>query len=96
MVITMISPKTEKQKTEASDGDNGNGPAAGSDESAENGEHAGGGEPAAAGKCSGRARQGPLIKETVSGKIMGATLAAAWEALSLNKVIWWADDFSVV
>lgn len=69
MVITMISPKTEKPKTEKqvmvimATG---------------HGEHAGGGEPAAAGKCSGHARQGPLIKETVSGKIMGISLAAAW------------------
>lgn len=63
------------------------GPAAGCDESAENGEGADGGEPSAAGKRSGRVRQGPLIVETVSGKITGAALTAAWEALSLNKVI---------
>lgn len=36
MVITMISPKTQKQKTEGIDGDYGNRPTAGSDESAEN------------------------------------------------------------
>lgn len=68
-------------------GDNGTGPTAGNDESAENGEGADGGEPAAAGKRSGRARQGPLIVETVSGKTTGTALFAAWEALSLNKVI---------
>lgn len=71
MVITMISPKLKSKKTRGASGDNGTGPTAGSDESAENGEGADGGEPAAAGKRSGRAWQGPLIAETVSGKITG-------------------------
>lgn len=89
MVITMISPKTEKKKNRKASGprgENGSGPAS-SDESAENGEGADGKQPAAAGKRSGRARQGPLIVEKVRGKMTGATLTAACEALSLNEVI---------
>ncbi|XP_074496274.1 immunoglobulin-like and fibronectin type III domain-containing protein 1.1 isoform X2 [Sebastes fasciatus] len=60
--------EVEEAVVEASgaSGGNGTGPAAGCDEVAENGEGADGGEPAAAGKRSGRARQGPLIVETVS------------------------------
>lgn len=54
------------------------------DESAENGEVADHDEPAAAGRRSGRVRQGPLIEETVSGKIIGTALTAAWEELSLK------------
>lgn len=84
MVITVISSKTEKGESGAS-GDNGTRPA-GSDESAANGEPEESDKPQAAGKHSGRARQGPLIGETVSGKITDAALTAAWEALSLNKV----------
>lgn len=90
MVITMISPKLKtKKKTEASgaSGDNGNGPTARSDEAAESGEGADSGEPATSGRRSGHARKGPLIVETVSGKITGAALIAAWEAQSLHKVI---------
>lgn len=60
---------------------------AGTDESAESGEAADADEPVAAGKRSGRARQGPLMVETVSGKITATVLIAAWEALSLNKGI---------
>lgn len=40
------------------------------------------------------ARQGPLMVETVSGKITGAALTAAWEALPLKKVISWVDDLA--
>lgn len=90
MVIMMIgNPKNHKvtnRKASDAGGGNGTGPA-GSDESAENGEDTDGGEPAAAGKRSGRARQGPLVEETVVGKTMGTALIAAWEALSWCKVI---------
>lgn len=43
----------------------------GSHESAENGEGADGGEPAAAGRRLRRMQRGPLILETVSGKMTG-------------------------
>lgn len=39
--------------------------------------------PAAAGKRSGSAQQGWLFDETLCGKITGAILTAAWEAISL-------------
>ncbi|GLD62995.1 immunoglobulin-like and fibronectin type III domain-containing protein 1 [Lates japonicus] len=66
--VEVEEPVVVAKNREASgaSGDNGTGPAAGSDESAENGVRADGGEPSAAGKRSGRARQGPLIEETVS------------------------------
>jgi len=79
--------KAKRREASGASGDHGSGPAAGCGESAANGEGAVGGEPAAAGRRSGRARRGPLIAETVSGKTTAAALTAAWEAPSLNEVI---------
>lgn len=82
MVFMMRSLKTAKQKTEASDtnGDNGTGSSASSDESPENGEGARGGSQQQLANIQAVHSKGWLFEETVSGKITGIALAAAWEA----------------
>lgn len=96
MVITMISPKTEKKKTE---------------KPVVPGVIMASGQQAVMNLLkmvrvqTAISQQQLASVQAVHGKahwswrqlvvrLLGAALTAAWEALSLNKVIWWSDDFS--